>query len=95
MRRLEPEVLDLIAVVRKMGAKIAVDAPATIIIEGVTSLQPIEHAIIPDRLEAGALLIGRSDYRWHLQYRKRMPIRWMFLVKLEEMGHEIIVALKE
>ncbi len=62
---LEPEVFDLIAVLRKMGAKITIEAPATIVIEGVSSLQPIEHAIIPDRLEAGALLIGSSNYRWH------------------------------
>ena len=33
---LEPEVMDLIAILRKMGAKIIIEAPATIIIEGVS-----------------------------------------------------------
>src|SRR5690606_23628445 len=41
---LEPEVLDLIIVLKKMGARIHITPPATLIIEGVDDLRPIEHA---------------------------------------------------
>ena len=34
--------------------------PATIIIQGVSELMRLNHAIIPDRLEAGALLLAAA-----------------------------------
>ena len=49
----EPEVEELALVLNKMGAKIQGGGTAIITIEGVDELQPIEHAIIPDRIEAG------------------------------------------
>jgi UDP-N-acetylglucosamine 1-carboxyvinyltransferase len=90
---LEPEVMDLIAIVRKMGAKITIEAPATIIIEGVTSLQPVEHAIIPDRLEAGALLLAAAITGGTVSLPQAHAYSMdVFLMKLEEMGHEIIIG---
>jgi UDP-N-acetylglucosamine 1-carboxyvinyltransferase len=90
---LEPEVMDLITVVRKMGAKISVEAPASIIIEGVSSLQPIEHAIIPDRLEAGALLLAASITGGCVSLPQAHAYSMdVFLMKLEEMGHEILIG---
>ena len=90
---IEPEVLDLVAVLKKMGAKIVIEAPATISIEGVVSLQPIEHAIIPDRLEAGALLLAAAitGGSIHLPQAHAYSMD-VFLLKLEEMGHEIVVG---
>ena len=90
---LEPEVLDLIAVLRKMGARIDVMAPASIIITGVASLEPIEHEIIVDRLEAGALLLAAAITKGSITITNAAPDSMdVFLMKLEEMGHEIIVA---
>ncbi len=43
-----------------MGAQITVEAPATIVIEGVVELYPIEHTILADRLEAGTLLLAAA-----------------------------------
>ena len=93
MRLLSRKCLILIAVLRKMGAKITIEAPATIVIEGVTSLQPIDHAIIPDRLEAGALLLAAAitGGSIHLPQAHAYSMD-VFLLKLEEMGHEIIVG---
>lgn len=90
---LEPEVFDLIALLKKMGAKIAIEAPATIIIEGVASLNPVEHAIIPDRLEAGALLLAAAitGGSLHLPHAHAYSMD-VFLMKLEEMGHELSVG---
>ena len=90
---LEPEVFDLIAVLRKMGAQITIEAPATIYIEGVAALQPIEHAIIPDRLEAGALLLSAAITGGTIILPQAHAYSMdVFLLKLEEMGHEVIVG---
>lgn len=90
---LEPEVFDLIAILKKMGAKISIEAPATIHIEGVASLQPVEHAIIPDRLEAGSLLLAAAITGGTLSLPQAHAYSMdVFLLKLEEMGHEIIVG---
>ncbi len=53
----EPEVLDLVALLKKMGARIA-DVDGAFVIEGVSALRGAEHAVIPDRLEAGTYLIA-------------------------------------
>lgn len=90
---LEPEVFDLIAILKKMGAKISVEAPATIYIEGVSSLSSVEHAIIPDRLEAGALLLAAAITGGSLYLPQAQAYSMdVFLMKLEEMGHELIIG---
>lgn len=90
---LEPEVLDLITVLRKMGAQITLEAPATIVVEGVNVLHPIEHAVIADRLEAGALLLAAAITGGEI-YLPQAPAYAMdvFLYKLEEMGHELTIG---
>lgn len=90
---LEPEVLDLIAVLQKMGAHITILPPATIEIEGVNQLLPVEHEIMPDRLEAGALLLAAAITGGTL-YLPQAPAYAMdiFLMKLQEMGHYIEVG---
>ena len=65
---IEPEILDLIAVLQKMGAIISVDTDRVIRIEGVDSLQGFTHTAIPDRIEAAswacaALATARRDLR--------------------------------
>jgi UDP-N-acetylglucosamine 1-carboxyvinyltransferase len=54
----EPEVGDLIALLRKMGAHIEGDGTSTLRIRGVSELHGTEHAVIPDRIEAGTFLIA-------------------------------------
>lgn len=56
----EPEVEELARALVKMGAKIQGAGTAEVIIDGVESLQPIEHAICPDRIEAGTLLAAAA-----------------------------------
>jgi UDP-N-acetylglucosamine 1-carboxyvinyltransferase len=56
----EPEVEDLGVVLNKMGAKVTGAGTAVVTIEGVDELQPIEHAIIPDRIEAGTFAIAAA-----------------------------------
>jgi UDP-N-acetylglucosamine 1-carboxyvinyltransferase len=52
----EPEVTDLVAVLRKMGAQIEGDGTSTLRIRGVEKLYGAEHTVIPDRIEAGTFL---------------------------------------
>jgi UDP-N-acetylglucosamine 1-carboxyvinyltransferase len=54
----EPEVTDLIALLRKMGAKISGDETSTLRIQGVQKLSGANHSVIPDRIEAGTFLVA-------------------------------------
>lgn len=53
----EPEIVDLIEFLNKMGAKIDGGGTETIKIRGVDSLTNCTHTIIPDRIEAGTFLV--------------------------------------
>ncbi|MCJ7841489.1 UDP-N-acetylglucosamine 1-carboxyvinyltransferase [Lederbergia sp. NSJ-179] len=53
---MDPEIMDLIQFLNSMGAKIKVTDDRKLIIQGGNRLQGIQYQIIPDRLEAGALL---------------------------------------
>jgi UDP-N-acetylglucosamine 1-carboxyvinyltransferase len=61
----EPEIMDLVAVLQKMGAQISVDVDRTIRIEGVKSLKGYTHTSLPDRIEgaswASAALATHGD----------------------------------
>lgn len=62
---IEPEIMDLIQILQKMGAIILVEPNRTIVIEGVDSLAGYRHKAIPDRSEAAswaaAALATRGD----------------------------------
>lgn len=49
---LEPELVDLVKILQKMGAIIELAPPRTITIEGVKKLHGVTHRIMPDRNEA-------------------------------------------
>ena len=54
----EPEVMDLIDCLNKMGAKIELGENRNVHIQGVDQLQGTVHSIIPDRIEAITYIIG-------------------------------------
>jgi UDP-N-acetylglucosamine 1-carboxyvinyltransferase len=54
----EPEVTDLIVLLRKMGARISGDETSTLRVQGVPALHGAEHFVIPDRIEAGTFLVA-------------------------------------
>ena len=56
----EPEVEELARVLNKMGARIEGAGTSQISIEGVDSLNPVDHAIIPDRIEAGTFMVASA-----------------------------------
>src|SRR5438876_197343 len=52
----EPEIADLAAFLVRMGARITGGGSSTIEVEGVDELTPVDHTVIPDRIEAGTFL---------------------------------------
>jgi UDP-N-acetylglucosamine 1-carboxyvinyltransferase len=55
---MEPEVVDLACHLNAMGANIEFASSGKIVINGVDKLEPHEHTIIPDRIEAGTLAMA-------------------------------------
>jgi UDP-N-acetylglucosamine 1-carboxyvinyltransferase len=55
---IEPEIMDLIKFLQKMGAIIELKVDRKIVVEGVDRLRGATHRILPDRLEAVSLAIA-------------------------------------
>jgi UDP-N-acetylglucosamine 1-carboxyvinyltransferase len=56
----EPEVEELARVLNKMGANVTGAGTDVIVVEGVDGLQPVDHAIMPDRIEAGTYMVAAA-----------------------------------
>ncbi|HMX94595.1 MAG TPA: UDP-N-acetylglucosamine 1-carboxyvinyltransferase, partial [Elusimicrobiota bacterium] len=56
----EPEITDLADMLLGMGARVSGAGTSTIVIDGVDRLGGVNHRVIPDRIEAGTLLIDRG-----------------------------------
>ena len=54
---IEPEVMDLVEVLRKMGARIEVEGRRAVI-HGSSELRGFVHRVIPDRIEAGTFMVA-------------------------------------
>lgn len=87
---MEPEVMELADVLTKMGAKIKGAGTSVIEIEGVRSLHAIEHTVIPDRIEAGTLMVAAGLTRGNIKLL-RCPLHHMEAIvkKLRQSGMEI------
>ncbi len=89
----EPEVQDLALLLNKMGACIEGAGTATIRVRGVASLHGAEHAIIPDRIEAGTFLIAGAITRGDLVVSGFIPEHVDALVsKMRQAGVEVTEA---
>ncbi|MBI1845501.1 MAG: UDP-N-acetylglucosamine 1-carboxyvinyltransferase [Candidatus Rokubacteria bacterium] len=83
----EPEVVDLAALLTAMGARIAGAGTARLEIEGVPDLAGATHAIVPDRIEAGTLLVAGAITRGDVTVTGLVPDHLTaVLAKLEECG---------
>lgn len=56
----EPEIEELARVLNKMGARVSGAGTDIITIDGVDHLLPVDHAVLPDRIEAGTLLVAAA-----------------------------------
>ena len=83
----EPEVADLAAFLGEMGAQIRGAGTSTIEVEGVEALEPVEHAIVGDRIEAGTLLTACAAAGGAISVQGiEIPHVEMVVRKLTEMG---------
>jgi len=86
----EPEIVDLVYFLNSMGAQITGEGTSTIQIEGVGHLSPVEHTVIPDRIEAATYIaaLGMAGGQIVIE-EARLEHMEMLAEKLHEMGIEI------
>ncbi|MGB8889648.1 MAG: UDP-N-acetylglucosamine 1-carboxyvinyltransferase [Candidatus Korobacteraceae bacterium] len=83
----EPEVVDLAALLNKMGAQIEGAGTHTVHIHGVQKLHGARHRIIPDRIEAGTFLVAGALTGGDLMVSGCEPLHLNALLqKLEDCG---------
>ncbi len=86
----EPEIIDLANMLGVMGANIKGAGTNTIRIEGVSSLKPARHTVIPDRIEAGSFLCMAAATGGELILNNVLPEHLQPLTaKLSEIGATI------
>lgn len=88
----EPEVQELARFLNKMGARIRGAGTPVIEVEGVDNLQGIDHAVLPDRIEAGTFAVAAAITGGDVMLRDA-PVDDMHAViaKLQEAGVECLV----
>ena len=82
----EPEVVDLCALLSKMGARIEGAGTSIIRVRGVAKLSGTRHAIIPDRIEAGTFLIAGAITRGDLVITGCEPEHLRALIAMMELA---------
>ena len=70
---LEPEIADLANMLNGMGAQVRGAGSQRITITGVTALTGIDYQPIPDRIEAGTLMLAAAATRGHVTLRRVIP----------------------
>jgi UDP-N-acetylglucosamine 1-carboxyvinyltransferase len=86
----EPEIVDLANFLNKMGARVKGAGTGTLRIEGVDVLFGADHAIIPDRIEAGTFMVAAAITGGDVLVKGAVPEHLSSLIaKMEEMGVEI------
>jgi UDP-N-acetylglucosamine 1-carboxyvinyltransferase len=86
----EPEIVDPPRCLRAMGAKIEGDGTSVITIEGVDELKPAHHTVIPDRIEAGTLLLAGAITGGDVKVTQCVPDDLDALInKLTDCGFEV------
>ncbi len=89
----DPEVVDLVVFLNKMGARIKGAGTDTIVIDGVKSLGGTQHSIIPDRLIAANVLMSVGINGGSIVVNNVVPEHLLSCIaKLEELGIKMEVA---
>jgi UDP-N-acetylglucosamine 1-carboxyvinyltransferase len=90
---LEPEIVALGEMLKKMGAHIVGLGTSTVTIEGVDELHPVEFVNIPDRIEAGTFLVAGAMAGGSISVDRCEPGHLSALIsKLEETGAKLDVS---
>lgn len=88
----EPEITDLVAFLRGMGADIEGDDTATLVINGVSQLGASHYSVMPDRIEAGTFLVAAAATRGCITVENASAEHiGIVLEKLRDAGVNIVV----
>jgi UDP-N-acetylglucosamine 1-carboxyvinyltransferase len=89
----EPEIADLAAFLNRMGAQVLGAGTSTITVYGVDELFPVEHTVVPDRIEAATFLAAVGIAGGEITVEGARPDHMVMLMdKLGEMGMRISPA---
>ncbi len=88
---LEPEIADLAEMLNAMGAKVAGAGTPTVVIDGVEALRGVTYRPLPDRIEAGTLMLAAAATRGRVTLEGvRADHLRAVTAKLEESGVEVL-----
>ncbi|WP_300070273.1 UDP-N-acetylglucosamine 1-carboxyvinyltransferase [uncultured Ruegeria sp.] len=83
----EPEIVDLVECLRKMGAQIAGEGTSTIEIQGVDRLHGATHQVVTDRIELGTYMLAPAICGGEVELLGgRMRLVESFAAKLDAAG---------
>ncbi|OGN55701.1 MAG: UDP-N-acetylglucosamine 1-carboxyvinyltransferase [Chlamydiae bacterium RIFCSPHIGHO2_12_FULL_44_59] len=84
---IEPEIIDLILFLQKLGANIMVDADRTICIEEASSFYDVEHTVLSDRNEVASYAMAAISTKGRVFIEGAEHLHMItFLNKLREIG---------
>ncbi len=84
---IEPEIVDLILFLQKLGAIITLDVDRTIHIQGTRRFYEVEHTVLPDRIEVASLGMAAIATKGRVLVEGAKHIHLMtFLNRLREVG---------
>ena len=93
---MEPEIIDMVQFLKKMGAKIQGEGTNQIIIDGVEKLSGVSCNIMPDRIEAGTILCAVAATGGNVILDNVIPEHLTAVInKLEETGCKIEINNKK
>ena len=91
----EPEIVDLVQCLRKMGAEIEGEGTATLTIQGVTALHGATHPVVADRIELGTYMLAPAFTGGEVELLGgRLDLVGAFAGKLHEAGIEVSETAK-
>ena len=86
----EPEVQDLANFLNKAGANISAIGESNLVVDGVDELRGVEYEIIPDRIEAGTIMIAGAITGGRIELENDASFYLASVIdKLREAGVEI------
>ena len=84
---IEPEVIELVLFLQKLGAIITIDVDRTIRIQGTRHFYEVEHTVIPDRIEAASWGMAAISSKGRIFVEGAQHVNMVtFLNKIREVG---------
>ena len=84
---IEPEIMELILFLQKIGAQISVEADRTVRIVGTRTFYETDHAVLPDRIEAASFGMAAIGTKGRVFVKGAQHATMMtFLNKIRELG---------